>query len=147
MLFHHTKILITIDYFPHGTLHTLDSFIFLLEVCSCSSPSCSPFLPLIPSTLATPPPPPPIWFCFCSIRFVHLLCLLDSTYSWSRIDFAFLFLTHFTYHNTLLVHWLLKWQDFILLLWLSNIPLYVYKTHLYLFLYWWVWIVSISWLL
>ena len=142
-----SEILVTIDCIPTWCtsypwlIYFLTRSLYLLISLTCS------FLPSSPCNLAPPTPATPrslhLWFCFCSVRFVHLLCLLESTYSWSRTDFAFLVLTHFTYHNTLLVHWLLQWQDFILLLWLSNSPLcvcvcvYIYKTHhLYPFLYW-----------
>ena len=79
-------------------------------------------------------PPTPLWqplvfslqLCFCFVMFVHLFYFLDSTYKWNHMVFVFLCLTYFTWHNALQVHpCCCRWQNFILFLQLTSIPLYV----------------------
>ena len=45
--------------------------------------------------------------------FVCLFCFLDSTYKWDHAVFFFLYLTYFTWYNTLQIYLCCcKWQDF-----------------------------------
>ena len=55
-----------------------------------------------------------LWVCFFFVIFISLLYFLDSTYKWYHTVFVFLYLTYFTWQNTLQVHpCCCKWQSFI----------------------------------
>ena len=107
------------------------------------------------SVTSTLPPPPFLWpsVCFLELRvsyglspyiifltllfhyfpYVHLFCFLNSTYEWNYMAFIFLQLTFFTSHYIFWIHpCCCKWQDFILFLWLSDIPSHIHTcTHTY----------------
>ena len=68
---------------------------------------------------------------FVTILSVHLFCPLDSTWKWNHIALVFLCLTYFPQHNTFRAHpCCCRWQDFILFLWLSNIPQHMHTISL-----------------
>ena len=67
-----------------------------------------------------------LWVCFCSVIYIHLFFRLHVCV------FVLLCLTYFTKHNTLQVHaHCCKWQNFIFLKWLCNIPFQEYSTYVY----------------
>lgn len=70
-------------------------------------------------------------FCFvCSfVLFFHIQHVNKITV------FGLLYLTYFTNHNALRVHLCsCEWQKSILFLWLSDIPLYIYKDFIYIYI-------------
>ena len=104
-------------YSPHCILHPRDSFILYGNLCPIISLTCF----IHPSA---PLPSDNHLFITCIYAYLFRLftCFLDSTYKWNTV-FAFLCLTHFFIPSTSCA------CGKIAFLWLSNIPLYIYKRH------------------